>query len=78
MGVWRGVRTPREGSRLCGYDRGSCRLVRERMDEVEDAIEGANSLLAVDNEETVERRERKEPCDELAEDAVEFRPRHHQ
>lgn len=78
--------TGRVGSRPDGYDRGSGRLILDR-DELDDAMDGAISLLPVDTENPVEvekvdateRRDRNdEPVDEVKDDAkdeaTELRP----
>jgi hypothetical protein len=64
------------GSRPDGYERGSGRRIPDR-DDLEDAIDGAKSLLFVDEEnvDAIERRERKdELVDDVYDDAVELRP----
>lgn len=78
--------TGRVGSSPAGYDRGSARLIFD-LEEVDEATEGAISLLPVDdeNDEANERRDRHdEPEDDVADElavlvdmndeAVEFRP----
>lgn len=78
--------TGRVGSSPAGYDRGSARLIRDR-DELDEAIDAAESLLAVAEEkvEAMDRRDRHdEPEDDVVvelavvvdmnDDAVELRP----
>jgi hypothetical protein len=60
--------TGRVGSRPTGYERGSCLLILER-EELEEAMEGAMSLLPVD-EEKVDARESRDRHDD-PEDAEE-------
>lgn len=57
--------TGRVGSRPAGYERGSALLILER-EELEDAMDGAMSLLAVDVEkvDAIESRERHDEPDE--------------
>jgi hypothetical protein len=61
--------TGRVGSRPAGYERGSALLILER-EELDDAMEGAISLLPVEDEK-VDARESRDRHDE-PEDDVEF------
>lgn len=63
-----GAGTGRVGSRPAGYERGSARLILERED-VEEALDGAASLFAVDDEK-VDAMERRDRHDEPEEDVV--------
>lgn len=78
--------TGRVGSRPTGYERGSALLMRER-EEVEEAMDGAMSLLPVDEEkvdaiESRDRHDEPEDADELVlevdvdikDEATELRP----
>lgn len=61
--------TGRVGSSPAGYERGSVRLILER-EELDDAIEGAMSLLPPVEEEKVDAMESRERHDEPEEEVV--------
>jgi hypothetical protein len=61
------------GSSPEGYERGSVRRILDERDDVDEAIDGAMSLIPVDVD-AIDSRERIDEFDEVYDEAIELRP----